>query len=739
MERPDPIARASANRLAELFRTMPVPHVLGLLGGLLPDLPHAAASAMPRVAPARGDTGIGPWSLVDRNGEAFYEQSSDPFERLHWADVPHIPARAERPRVVLVGESVARGFFHDPDFNFAIALGEALRAGRPHAPLDVVDLARTSIRPEPLVALAESAMKLRPAVVVVFAGNNWHPFDSVSEAERRHLGLRLRDRAELGAVYESLASACRARARDALARLGRISASSGVPIVFMLPDFNLLDWHDPTSRLVPFLPGGADDWFRLTRRLAAALRRQQPKEARRLAERIVALDRGSTAVGLRALARVAASDGDRSQARLYLERARDAVLFTPGWTSQLVLPRCYSATQETVRTHGRECGLHVVDLPAFFDEQYGAVPDRSVFLDHCHLTAEGMRVAAAAAAEQVLRLLGQEPADRRVLLDWPIGVSAERLAWGHVFAACFNGAHGQESCVVAHHCRRAIELAPDIVGDLARLAALHVQAAPAGLTRTCLDLLDRQEWPAPTRRAQRLMFLMGNPQGRRPLAWTLLEAVCATTATAAPGAEEWVHQSVQTVYGVDGRRTIDLLDRRLASTSPYDLESLFRETGNDLDEPLPAQPAYYAAFSPQSVFRLVADCPRAIDFTLTLRIRSATASRFHVRVKVNDALVAVLVAGPRWTRRRFSTGEGLVSGGVNRVTVEWPKRQDPAGFARAAAALADGRVPEFYPSYGDICAFHASASEDRAGRGARPGHVVVGFCPRGTAASRETS
>ena len=710
MKRPDPLERASANRLAELCRTMPVPQVLGLLGQLqLPGLPAVRPPAARPSAPARDANGIGPWTLVERDGEAFYEQPGDAFERLFWADVPRIPAQVDRPRVALIGESVARGFFHDPDFNFAIALREALAAGRPDVPLDVVDLARTSIDAGPLLALVESALKLRPAVVVVFAGNNWHPFNDVSDAERRRLGLLLRERGEIGAVGEYMASVCRSRARDVLARLGQISAASGVPIVFMLPDFNLLDWNDTATRLPPCLADRADDWFRLTRRLAVALHDQQHEDARGLAERIVSLDGGSTSVGLRALAAMAVSEGDHTHARAHLERARDAVLFTPGWTSRLVSARCYSAIQETVRCHGRQSGLHVVDLPAYFDGHYGAVPDRQVFLDHCHLTAEGMRVAAAAAAEQVLSLLDYEAIDRHAMVSWRIDVSAERLAWGHVFAACFNGAHGQDPCVVTHHCRRAVELAPDIARDLTLLAALHVQAAPGGLTRTCIDLLGRHGWPNPTRFAKRLTFLMGDPQARKPLAWTLVDAVGATTATAVPEAREWLRQWIHTTYDFDGG-TVDLLDPRLASTSPYDLESLFRETGTDLDELSPAQPAYYAAFSPVSVFRFVIESARAIDVSLTLRIHTSSGGRARVRVKVNDTVVARLTVGRRWTRRHFSIGEGQVTRGVNTIAVEWPMRQDPDGLARAAAALMDGGVPEFYPSYGHIAAFHASAA-----------------------------
>src|SRR5204862_313740 len=75
----------------------------------------------------------------------------------------------------LLGESVARGFFYDPIFNPAIALRAMFATAAPGRPIEVVDLARTDQLLAPLQRLVEAAVALEPDVMVVFAGNNWHP------------------------------------------------------------------------------------------------------------------------------------------------------------------------------------------------------------------------------------------------------------------------------------------------------------------------------------------------------------------------------------------------------------------------------------------------------------------------------------------------------------------------------------------------------------------------------------
>lgn len=67
-------------------------------------------------------------------------------------------------------------------------------------------------------------------------------------------------------------------------------------------------------------------------------------------------------------------------------------------------PRCSWAVQDGLRQLAGQHRVAVIDLPRVLGEWVnGAFPDRRLFMDYCHLTAEGLRVAMAAIAEALLR------------------------------------------------------------------------------------------------------------------------------------------------------------------------------------------------------------------------------------------------------------------------------------------------------------------------------------------------
>jgi hypothetical protein len=111
---------------------------------------------------------IGIWDAVPVEGGSIeFARSADlATDWRYWADVERIPPKNGR-RVVLVGESVARGYLFDPAITFAGMLEAALG-------VEVVDLARTDLTAIELPALFEALPALEPDAVVLFAGNNWH-------------------------------------------------------------------------------------------------------------------------------------------------------------------------------------------------------------------------------------------------------------------------------------------------------------------------------------------------------------------------------------------------------------------------------------------------------------------------------------------------------------------------------------------------------------------------------------
>ena len=73
----------------------------------------------------------------------------------------------------------------------------------------------------------------------------------------------------------------------------------------------------------------------------------------------------------------------------------------------LSAPQLTTAARELLREAARRHGFLAVDLRDVFAEHAGpGLPGRRLFLDYCHLTLEGIQVAMAAVAAEVLNLSG---------------------------------------------------------------------------------------------------------------------------------------------------------------------------------------------------------------------------------------------------------------------------------------------------------------------------------------------
>src|SRR5690349_7501867 len=126
------IARSAVSRDAtQLVRLL---HVSGLVGG-------------PAVAPAENDgDNVGIWAPKVVNGRvAFVRRAETMADWTYWADVQRIEPKSDKVRVLLIGESVARGYLYDPVFNPAMALQQILESQFGADKVEVIDLARTNL------------------------------------------------------------------------------------------------------------------------------------------------------------------------------------------------------------------------------------------------------------------------------------------------------------------------------------------------------------------------------------------------------------------------------------------------------------------------------------------------------------------------------------------------------------------------------------------------------------------
>ncbi len=281
-----------------------------------------AASRAP--APLRPDRGLrlGIWEPhAGEDGSLEFARAADTAgEWRYWADVGRIP-RKNGPRVVLVGESVARVYLFDPAVTLAGMLAAALR-------VEVVDLARTDLTAEQLPPLFDALPELEPDAIVLFAGNNW----SSVRLELEELDLlagAVRDGGFARSRGVFLNRPIRGRARATLEAIA--TRLEGVPLCVVIPEFNLLDWRSEPSVVVPIL-ADVGAWLALG--------------AEGRAGEMMALDGGSSAVSQQIAAGQALARGDTAEARRRLEAGRDALcgLMIPH------SPRCPGVVQEELRS-----------------------------------------------------------------------------------------------------------------------------------------------------------------------------------------------------------------------------------------------------------------------------------------------------------------------------------------------------------------------------------------------------
>ncbi len=183
-------------------------------------------------------------------------------------------------------------------------------------------------------------------------------------------------------------------------------------------------------------------WYRGHERASRRLQRGQFAAAASEAERLIALDGGACAESHGLLAKAWWGLGRRELARAAFRAQVDAA----SWDRRFRRASGVSSTVlAAIRAECRHHGVATVDLPEVFDQYCGsALPGRRMFLDHCHLTLEGMTVAMAAVATAVARAL---PRKGKSVPDWqdlarelpPPDVPAAVAGLAQLQAGLYNG------------------------------------------------------------------------------------------------------------------------------------------------------------------------------------------------------------------------------------------------------------------------------------------------------------
>jgi len=611
-----------------------------------------------------------------------------------WSEEETIPARtAGRKRVVLLGESVARGFFHDPWFSPAMALRRMLSWSLGEE-VEVIDLARTDILMLPLLRLVRSALLLKPDAIVVFAGNNWHPTWSFRNGRLTDVGIHLRRHRDWMVLKDVADEALSRHVRLFTETLGSILGASGVPLVFMIPEFNLNDWRD-VSTAPPLLPGDETArWLDTRAEAEYALERKDLERATALSQKMLQIDRGSAPAGYYLLADASSAAGDLVAARRYLRMSREVSLYWPRGFS----PSIYASVRRSLLDSADQCGFVPVDLQRYLERDYpDELPGRRLFHDYCHLTVEGTCISLAHGAEALLPLLGGERRSWEQLASVELRVPPDVVAGSHLLAAAFNANCMQPRDVVRHHLEEAVRVSPTGARLISLFADFHVRRTPALLCASLEELLN-------TLRLTSFHLLYG--YGRRPedkvLNLGLIRECKRALASADAGFEERIDRLLLAEHGV-AASDVDLLDTAYAPDA-YSRQ-LYR-----------GQLGFYRAFDPVSTFHLICRQPCAVELQLTYRAGNG-ASGGEIGVAVNGVPLTVLAGSANWRSESVRIPERELRQGVNDITIAWPAPDwDREKWIDETAGLLEANIPiEISPVFGHLHWFKARADLPGAG------------------------
>ena len=615
-----------------------------------------------------------------------------------------------RRRVCFFGESVAVGYLYEPHLTPAALLEDQLRTVAGDNAYEVVDLSKSNESLVPLVATVRRSLQLDPDLLVIFAGNNWNfqetevsPYIPRAETRRRYAeALRA---GGIAGVRELGRRVLGEKTRSALAEIARIARSRSLPVVLVVPEVNLADWE--SRQPVVWCGGGATArWHQLYARAEQQLAQNQWEAAIAAARQMLEIDGGSCPSSYRILARANLGSGRLEEAARAARAEVDSDLMPT--MCYLHGPQATSLDREVLRRAAREHGFSCVDLPQVYAEHTGSpLPGRRLFLDYCHLTVEGTKVAMAAVAAELLRLsgVGRAPVEWSALVDSlpDPRISPEADATAKLGAAVHNAhrllAVGPKAPILEYWCRAALE-------------------ASAGIEQTMLELIEMRCAPGPEVITAGLQRNLASPYRlmlQHGLQWPnldveLIRAICDALEAKGRPVRGAVTRTLVKQRGV-GSEPVEL-----AASGFYHWELGARFFSEVLGLGGYGHQAVYRSPWPVSAFALVCDGSRDIGLDATLRRSPFDGPESQPAgsavVTANGHQVGAVSCGREWSRTLLKVKREWLRNGINRVAVHWPAPSADGDemLRRAVARLDRGLGTDVHPVFGEIFSLRALAA-----------------------------
>ncbi|MBL6449599.1 hypothetical protein JMN32_25030 [Fulvivirga sp. 29W222] len=596
---------------------------------------------------------VGRWIKDDISGNYVKNPEFD-SEDDNWSEVEFItPGSEDVYRIVLIGESVARCTHFPHEYCAARVVEKMLSESIPGRKIEVVDLAKEGMRFEQLMEVISESVLLNPDMVIVFAGNNWQPGSSLGTPYNFNmLQKTVGTSGQTQFIKDTLRDSLKSNVNDFKELLTGINAEYNIPVLYVMPEFNLGGFKPARKEYVShFLPGNKMKiWSEAYDSCLHAEASGGWEEVKKLAGQMMDMDTEHP-FAYEMMAKYFEHIGDLRQRREFLEQLKDKALINAIGTSA---PRRFTVIRELVNDILKESPVTVVDLQEVLKKHsHEGIPGNELFLDYCHLNFRGIHLAMGALASQIASILGVNiDAASMSAIESP--VSERVLSITHFQAAIHNYYVGQDTPLLYHHCCEALKHADDELVEAYHKSCILFSKRSSAVFSDELHFLS-EVYPFEN------FSVFGHPRNKKLMFIELVDAMTKALQVVKKIeiADEIKNIRIQE-YKI-GKEPVDLLE------SPY-AERSFQEFLCDEDV------AYYRAHETRSSFICVADASENIELDVTARIPDFAFCDINsaVKVYVNGDLYETVRVCDEWTNIKISIKREVLGAGVNKLEFVWP-------------------------------------------------------------------
>lgn len=571
-----------------------------------------------------------------------------------FADLHEIPPKMKKKRVILLGESVARGFLLDPLYTPAIVLEKLLNANASNDKFEIIDLAETNLEMLGLKNRFKQCLALQPDVVILFAGNNWHQDyfkwiasdQSILEKVQRSISASVNP-GDIKPVLEEIFSQM---VKNFIDEIGNVTEQHQFPVVMMIPEFNLLDCRSTVGeRAVTFLVNdGIKQWIASRDAAKAAQRENDIEEWLSHATQMIALD-PSHPLGYEMSADAYIKQNNFDEARTLLERGRDTALFKRSNSK----PRMFTVIRDTILKEASKYErICLVDLPLVFKKHFnGRIPGKEIFLDYCHFTVKGIQLAMNEVSEQVLYLTDNE--HNRVLKPTDVKPSSDVIAMGHLFAAIHNMHWGQSTDILMYHCKEALKANKQLSRTMVYYCDMITRKAPNDLTKSLEMILTENT------KIDRYVHALMHPNDHKIMETELVTAMIHALQTVGVNITNYISELRKNEHTAEGK-DINLMQSYYHATS--------------YDEYQGVRSACLQARDNESKFFIIADHGVGLNISISCRVplSSEHVKNQPVKFLLNGTLLRSYIASNEWMSIELRLPDTVCKEGINELSIQWP-------------------------------------------------------------------